>query len=492
MAKITAIIDIGSNSVRMAIFEKTSHLGFHLLYETKSKVRISESTYAHNGYLQPIPMERAICALKDFLSIAKTHKARKILCVATSAVRDAPNKTEFLKLARNIGLKIKVISGEQEAYFGALSALNLLPYASGITIDIGGGSTECALIENHKIIDKISLDIGTIRLKELFLDKGDLKGAKDFVQNALHNLPKHFLHKRIFGIGGTARALSKTIQKRIEYPIDTLHAFEYDFFSHTEFFRAIYSAKPSDLPKLGIKEDRIDSIQGGALIFHLALLHFGAQSVVTSGVGVREGVFLNDLLRNENGHFPPNFNPSVRNLKDRFQKNPTQSNAQKLLAMRLFNAQENLDLIPQNYKKHLNISAELCNIGIALNFYEKGYHSDYILLNALNYGLTHQERLLIATIVRYAGKKIPDSLSYLELLPNLQILKILSFFVALSEILSQNEKPRDFHFMLFEGLNGYTLQITHPNVSYLVQEKLKKLTLPSPLSQLALTSSKGQ
>ncbi len=75
MAKITAIIDIGSNSARMAIFEKTSHLGFHLLYETKSKVRISESTYEHNGFLQKIPMQRAIDALRDFLWIAKLHKA---------------------------------------------------------------------------------------------------------------------------------------------------------------------------------------------------------------------------------------------------------------------------------------------------------------------------------------------------------------------------------------------------------------------------------
>lgn len=490
MAKITAIIDIGSNSVRMAIFEKTSHLGFHLLYETKSKVRISESTYAHNGYLQQAPMERTICALQDFLHIAKIHKTRKILCVATSAVRDAPNKTEFIKLARQIGLNIKIISGEQEAYFGALSALNLLPYTSGITIDIGGGSTECALIEERKIIDKISLNIGTIRLKELFFDKGDLKGAKEFVQKELYKLPKHFSHKYIFGIGGTARALSRTIQKRIQYPIDTLHAFEYDFFDHIEFFRTIYSTKSNELSKLGIKEDRIDSIQGGALIFCLALLHFDTQKVVTSGVGVREGVFLNDLLRNENGHFPPNFNPSVRNLKDRFLKNTIRSNAQKLLAMRLFKTQENIHLIPQDYKKHLSISAELCNIGIALNFYEKSYHSDYILLNALNYGLTHQERLLIAILVRYALKKIPESLPYLKLLPNLQTLRILSFFVGLSEILSQNENPKDFHFILFDSLNGYTLQITHPKISYLVQEKLKKLILPNPFSQIILTGFK--
>ncbi len=485
MAKITAIIDIGSNSARMAIFEKTSHLGFHLLYETKSKVRISESTYEHDGYLQEIPMQRAISALEDFLWIAKAHKTRKILCVATSAVRDAPNQSDFLRRAKKIGISIKVISGEQEAYFGALSALNLLPYASGITIDIGGGSTECALIENHKIIDKISLNIGTIRLKELFFDKNNLKGAREFVQKELAKIPSHFTNDHVFGIGGTARALSKAIQKHIQYPIDTLHAFEYDFLEHSDFFHTIYTSKPSELQKLDIKEDRVDSIQGGALIFHLALMQFHTKRVVTSGVGVREGVFLNDLLRNENGHFPPHFNPSVRNLKDRFIKNTKQANMQKILALKLFKAQEKISLVKEQYKLHLSISAELYNIGTTLNFYEKNQHSDYILLNALSYGFTHEDRLLIATLVKYATKKFPDSLPFSALLPDQQTLKILSFFIGLTEILSQNKNPKGFHFTFFENINGCTLQIEHNNLNHLTEERLNKLNLPSPILQLA-------
>lgn len=486
MAQITAIIDIGSNSARMAIFEKTSHLGFHLLYETKSKVRISESTYEHQGYLQPKPMERALCALKDFLWIAKSHKARKILCVATSAVRDAPNKADFLKLAREIGLKIKVITGEQEAYFGALSALNLLPYREGLTIDIGGGSTECALIENCKVIDKISLNLGTIRLKELFFDKGDLEGAITFVKQTLAQIPPHFRHQRIFGIGGTARALSKTIQQQINYPLDTLHAFEYEFSAHSDFFCQIYTAKPKELPQLGIKEDRIDSIQGGALIFHLALLNFEAKNVVTSGVGVREGVFLEDLLRYENGHFPPHFNPSVRNLKDRFIRDIKQSNLQKSLALKLFKAQKDYSLVSTSYEQHLSISAELCNIGIALNFYEKSHHGNYILFNALNYGLSHKDRLLIATLVKFASKKIPDSLHYADLLPEIKEIRILSFFVGLCEILSQNQTPKDFAFAFQANSKGLRLQISHPSPSYLVREQIDKLIPPNPILEIVL------
>ena len=254
MAKITAIIDIGSNSARMAISEKTIHFGFHLLYETKSKGRISESTYENNGFLQPEPMQRAINALQDFLWIAKLHKARKIICVATSALRDAPNKNIFLQEARKIGLNIKVISGEEEAYFGALAALNLLPYKEGITIDIGGGSTECALIQNHKIIDKISLYLGTIRLKELFFDKGDYQGAHAFVLANLNTLPNHFKNPKIFGIGGTARALSKAIQKQLTYPLNTLHAFAYPFTDYCGFFRPIYPSEHKDLLILNIRK----------------------------------------------------------------------------------------------------------------------------------------------------------------------------------------------------------------------------------------------
>ncbi|WP_104721805.1 Ppx/GppA phosphatase family protein [Helicobacter mesocricetorum] len=481
MAKITAVIDIGSNSARMAIFEKTSHFGFHLLYESKSKVRISENSYEHKGYLQNEPIQRAINALKSFLWIAKLHKARKILCVATSAVRDAPNKAILLQKAKEIGLNIKVIDGNKESYFGALAALNLLPYDSGITIDIGGGSTECALIEKHKILDTYSLDIGTIRLKELFLDKGDYQGAYRFIQEHLQKLPPHFRHSRVFGIGGSARAISKAIQKQIQYPLSTLHAFEYNFLEQKGFIQRIYNTPTQELCKLGIKEDRLDSIQSGSLIFHLVLEHFGAEKVVTSGVGVREGVFLKDLLKNKTS-FPPNFNPSVRNLKDRFIRNPQLSKNAKFIASKLFISQKCFNLIPQSFAMHLNIASELCNVGVALNFYEKHRHSNYILFNALNYALTHQDRLLIAFLTQYNSKRLPNNYPYEQLLPSLEILQYLCLFVALANLLSKNPNPKDFVFTWIEDKNHLTLHIQHQNLSYILEEKLKKLLTPPNLS----------
>ena len=117
MAKCTAVIDIGSNSMRMAVFQKTSRFAFHILHEVKSSVRLSESAYKNGGNLQSEPMDRTAFAIGEFLSVANSFGARKILCVATSALRDAPNAHVFLsRIQREHNLSIKIISGEKEAY----------------------------------------------------------------------------------------------------------------------------------------------------------------------------------------------------------------------------------------------------------------------------------------------------------------------------------------------------------------------------------------
>jgi exopolyphosphatase/guanosine-5'-triphosphate,3'-diphosphate pyrophosphatase len=109
MAKRPAIIDIGSNSARLVIFEKSSHYGFHLICEQKSKVRIGEGAYEKEGYLQPAGIERAFLALQSFIYTIKKYRVRKTICVATSALRDAPNGKVFVKwIKKELGLDIKI------------------------------------------------------------------------------------------------------------------------------------------------------------------------------------------------------------------------------------------------------------------------------------------------------------------------------------------------------------------------------------------------
>ena len=236
MAKCTAVIDIGSNSMRMAVFQKTSRFAFHILHEVKSSVRISENAYKNEGFIQSEAMDRTAQAIGEFLSIAKSFGVRKIMCVATSALRDAPNSSTFLsRIKREHNLSIKVITGEREAYLGGMACANLLPSLSdAITVDVGGGSSEFTLLRNGKVEQLFSLNIGTVRIKELFFDRDDVEGAIAYIDEALKQLPP-FNTDTMIGIGGSFRALTRAVMKKEEYPLKKLHAYTTDEASFLHF-----------------------------------------------------------------------------------------------------------------------------------------------------------------------------------------------------------------------------------------------------------------
>jgi exopolyphosphatase/guanosine-5'-triphosphate,3'-diphosphate pyrophosphatase len=484
MAKITAVIDIGSNSARMIVCQKSSRYAFHIIHEAKSRVRISQDCYEHGGVLQEFAMQRAIKALQDFKEIAKSLKCKKILCVATSALRDAPNRQEFIhKVKKEVGINIKVIDGRKEAYLGGLAALNLLPMQDeAVTIDIGGGSTELALMQNGKIIQTLSVDLGTIRLKELFYDKkANYRELESYIKEKLSLIPPIFKTKKAIAIGGTARAISKLLMPK-DYPLKTLHAYEYDLSSNVDLLKKISSSSILKLKKYNIKKHRIDTFREGVGIFVNVLEFLGIQRVITSGVGVREGVYLSDLLRSSNLRFPQNFNPSLRSLSDRFLINKEYANRLKIDALKLFDILKVKHKIDDRYKEELKAAAKLSSIGSSINYYRNNEHSFYLILNGLNYAYTHSQKLLIAFITLYQNKKLPkeEHLSeYLGLLPQMSTVQWLSFILALSKCIHKNLSKVDYEFSFEED----TLTIKAKDKKcYLSSECIKELYKPFPIA----------
>jgi len=477
MAKITTIIDIGSNSMRMVVFKKTSRFAFHLINESKSKVKISEGCYENNGNLQPIPMQRAFDALESFLKIAKNLKSRKILCVATSALRDAPNKKEFLtKVSKELQLNIKVIDGEKEAYYGGLAALNLIDCDEFTTVDIGGGSTEFAFVKNGKITKSVSLDIGTVRIKELFLNKNDIKGAKDYIVSQLQSIEEKL--PTIVGLGGSARALSRIIIKNEKYPLDSLHGFEYKAKEKIPFFRDIIEASSNkELKKLGVQKDRYDTISSGTIIFKMILKHFEVKKVITSGVGVREGVYLSDILRTSNYKFPANFNVSIRSLLDRFVDDESMSGYLGNNARNIFETLKPLHMLDEKYRSILVIASKLEQIGISLDFDKNEDHAFWYILNGLSYGFTHEDKILIATIAKFTKKSLPkqkDIEEFKSLLPDLEIVRWLNYMMTLNLSLNSEYTKTKYQYTLDEN----HLKITSSNSQYLVKKGLENIKAP--------------
>lgn len=476
MAKRVAVIDIGSNSVRMVIYEKTSRFAFHLLYEEKSKVRISENAYANDGELQEVPMQRTFDALHDFLQITTSFKVTKTLCVATSALRDAPNQKVFINRVKNeLKLNIKVISGEKEAYFGAIACANLLPKQyNALSIDIGGGSTEFAFIDEDNVSHTTSLKLGTVRLKELYFDSGDIDGAIKYIDKQLATIPEKQI-ETLIGIGGTFRAISNAVMLQSCYPLKKLHAFEYKKKVFSKLIDKILISDEKKLKEHHIEENRFDVIKPGALILQRVLKRLAIRKVITSGVGVREGVYLSDLLRNSKDKFPHNYNTSVRYILDAHVEDKQFANQLASLAKKLFDLTAEYFEIDVQYRKSFSIAAKLFPAGKSIHFYSQNRHTYYLIQTALEYGFTHQEIILIATLTRYARNKLPSPKhleKYEELLPKKEVTQRLSYLLSLSLVLLSH-RPRNIDFSM-EFTNG-VLYINSANKLYLAKQGLRKV-----------------
>ena len=484
MSKVTTIIDIGSNSMRMVVLQKSSRFSFSLINETKSRVKISEGCYENNGNLQDIPMQRAYESLKSFLNISHALKSRKIICVATSALRDAPNSKVFIsRVQKELGLNIKVIEGEKEAYYGGVAALNLIHDDTFVTMDIGGGSTEFSFIRNGKIEKSISLNIGTVRIKELYFNKNNIEGART---NILDNLKKIFelgieIPHKVVGIGGSIRAFSKIVMSNNEYPLDILHGYTYNVKSETPLFNKIINARTNDdLKSVGVKKDRFDTIKEGTFIFKTILDELNIKEVITSGVGVREGVYLTDLLRNSNHKFPENFNVSVRSLLDRFQIDEKQSAYLGSNAGKIFDVLKPMHNLDNKFRTLLVIASKLHSIGSTLNFYKSNDNAFDFILNGLNYDFLHTSRVVVAHTIKFSKKSLPsksDILKYQDLLPSLEVMQWMSFMISLNIAINQDLSRPKVEYVL----NNNILEIDLSNKSFLIQSNIDKLESPEDL-----------
>lgn len=452
MAKKTAVIDLGSNSIRMVIFEKTSRFAFYISNEYKQKIRLANNCYSDDKELDISSMQKALKALAYLKSMAKKHKCKKILIVGTSALREISNQKEFINFVKsNIALNIKCISGPMEGYLGGIAALNLLAnIKDATTIDVGGGSSELCLIKDAKVVKCMSLELGTVRLKELFANKKS-KNLQEYVKEIIAKIPDDFKNENIIAIGGSLRAISNSIMKKNSYPFKSIHNYSYHFSQEKRHILKILNSSNQNLSAFSIKKDRFDTIKEGCLIFLELVAKLDGKKIITSGVGVREGVYLNDILNKSKlckigiksasipqytPHFPPNFNPSLKSLQDRFSP---EKNKVPLLASKIYDALNTEDKL--KYKSELLNAAKLVRIGEKLNYYFANEHAFYFAMSSLAFGFSHEEKILIAILLKLNGKKVNDYLiePYKKMLCGYFMLSTLNFILAVSRVLANNE-----------------------------------------------------
>src|SRR5215207_3127193 len=231
-SKRVAIIDMGSNSFRLIVVEYVPHLSFKITDEVREAVRLMEGMTA-TDVMTADAMDRAARVMRIYAAFCEASALTDIVAVGTSAIRDAQNRAYFLKrITGESHIPVRVLSGEEEAYYAYLAAVNSTTLKEGFVLDLGGGSLEIIEVRKRGLVNSISLPLGAVRVTEGFLH-GDPPSSKEIrkLQSYLQEIFSGISWltcesgMRIVGEGGTLRLIGRLIQKQQAYPLDTLQGY---------------------------------------------------------------------------------------------------------------------------------------------------------------------------------------------------------------------------------------------------------------------------
>ncbi|NJP05124.1 MAG: exopolyphosphatase [Chloroflexaceae bacterium] len=408
-----AIIDLGSNTTRMIVMAYQLRHHFRLTGEISETVRLAEGV-RDDGVLQATPMHRALEALKMFHTLCQSSQIDHVIAVATSALREASNQASFLyALKREIGLDMRVLSGEEEAYYGYLGVINSLPMTDGFVIDIGGGSTEVTQVADRSFVQGISQQMGAVRLKERFVQSDPISAKElDTLERAveeafaeldwLHTGPRQTL----VGLGGTIRALARIDHKRRNYPIERIHGYVLTRRSLENIVHTLAVSTQREREAIpGLNRDRADVILAGAVVLRQLMRQGKFAEIMISGQGLREGVFYEHFLRHEPRPLFADVRAfSVRNLAYQCQFDEAHANRVCELSLSLFDQLAALHGFGDWERELLSHAAILHDIGKHINFYDHHKHSEFLVVNSPLQGFTHREIALIALLTRLHRK----------------------------------------------------------------------------------------
>jgi exopolyphosphatase/guanosine-5'-triphosphate,3'-diphosphate pyrophosphatase len=415
------IIDLGSNTTRLIVMAYQPDQSFKLVDEVRENVRLAEGL-GPDRVLQEVPMRRAVEALKMFHAFCRATNVQRVVAVATSAVRDAANQEEFVEtVRREAGLDLRILSDDEEAYYGYMGVVNSLSITDGYVIDIGGGSTEVTEIYGRTFSRAVSKQAGIIRFSERYITS-DPVSKQDFRKlqqgtvetfaeiDWLKALPGYVL----VGVGGTIRNLARIDQKRRNYPLGRLHAYVLTRKALDSIVNLLRKSSKEERESIsGLNRDRADVILAGAVIVQHLMRQGGFDEMVVSGAGLREGVFYEHFLRT---HQPPLFDDirtfSVHNLARLSNYEATHAAKVCDLSLSLFDQLRSLHGYGAWERELLSYAALLHDIGVLVGYYDHHKHSTYLVLNSSLNGFNHREIALLAMLVRLHRKGSVDTRDY--------------------------------------------------------------------------------
>ncbi len=411
----TAIIDIGSNTIRLVLYAYSENEGLHEFGNIKTVARLR--TYLlPNGEMSEEGIQLLADTLNSFREILADYHVTDIKAAATAAVRQAINNEVIIsRMEQETGIKIDILSEEEEAYYGFIAIAHSMDTPSAVTIDIGGGSTEITLFINKKLQNTFSFPFGTVSLKQKFvsnsiINETEREKIRAFVTEQFSSLAWILkLGLPIIAIGGSARNIAQIHQQKHDYPLSGIHQYEMKRSELVELRDYLTEFSFDQLKQLdGLSSDRADIIVPALEVFIALMSVVDSQSFQISKKGLREGLIISRVMRgNAKAYDKYNvFNESAKRLTKAYGRKEEEVETLVQLTEQLYMECCHLQFF--EYSKQdlelLKKAANVYSIGEYIEVDSSSQHTFYLIANQSIEGLSHVDRVKLALLASYKNR----------------------------------------------------------------------------------------
>ena len=294
-----AVVDIGSNSIRLVVFSGATRAPFTLFNE-KVLCGLGRGLDA-TGRLNEAGAKLALDNLTRFVSLAKGMAVKRLDLLATAAVRDAKNGREFVaEVERRCRVRVRIISGEEEARLSAQGVVSGIPDADGLMGDLGGGSLELVALDKGKMAEHATLPLGPVRLMDSTVD--DLDAARAVIDRNLDGVAwlNGVRGRNFYPVGGAWRTLARIHMDQIGYPLHVIHHYSISRRQTEDLVRILGRLSRRSLISIpGLSKRRVETLPFAALTLERLLRLAKPDRVVFSAFGLREGHLFSVLPASE-------------------------------------------------------------------------------------------------------------------------------------------------------------------------------------------------
>jgi exopolyphosphatase/guanosine-5'-triphosphate,3'-diphosphate pyrophosphatase len=408
-----AIIDVGSNSVRLLVARALSQMAVEVVDEQRFDARLGEGQGLDE--LTAEGMERGLRALRIMGQVARSHQPSVITVVGTEALRRASNSDVFIERARETtGLNVRVLSSYEEAFCGFLGVVNSTTLRDGYVVDIGGGSLELMHIASRGLARVQSVPLGAIYARERYLPS-DPPGPRE--QRALRKAVRQQLQSDgpsevLVGTGGAVRNLARIVRLQKAYPLRRLHGFEMSRRHVHRLTNQLARLATDDRRRIpGVGSNRADILHAAAIVIDEVMEVIGAERLSVAGQGLREGLVWQEL-RDEAALLPDVRAASVSGLARANRVDELAAEPVVHAAALMFQATSDAHGLGQPELELLLHAARLAGIGMHIDYYNRDRHAEYLVHSGDLHGFTHHEIVILAALVRWADSGSPDLTPY--------------------------------------------------------------------------------